>query len=49
LTDISEQTIFTILEEKMERLTKQLAKQTTESQKLEVTIKKNLEGLGYGL
>jgi len=33
----------------MERLTKQLAEQLTESQKLEVAIKKNLEGLQYGI
>jgi len=35
--------------EKMQRLTAQLAQQFAESAKLEVEIKKNLAGLGYGL
>jgi len=34
-------------EEKMKRLTAELAKQFEESKKLEKTIKDNLEGLGY--
>ena len=36
-------------EEKMARLTAELSEQFTESARLERAIRKNLEGLGYGV
>ena len=36
-------------EDKMRRLTKELAREFEESKKLEVEIKRNLEGLGWSL
>ena len=36
-------------EDKMESLTKELSQQFSESQRIEKTIRKNLEELGYGL
>lgn len=45
---IVDDAMVAIEKEKMERLTAQLYQQFAESDKLEVTIKKNLETLGYG-
>jgi len=43
-----EATIKRNLEEKMERLSTELAKLFKESRELEEEIRKNLEGIGYG-
>ena len=39
----------TSLDEKMKKITQELSKQFDESHKLEEEIRKNLEGIGYGL
>ena len=38
-----------LFEEKMKRLTAELSKQMQEGKKLDEEIKKNLEGMGYGV